>query len=359
MLYVDVKYANIVGAQLRNYKRKQEYLWNFSCPVCGDSKTNRSKARGYIYRAKTSLFVKCHKCGYGTNIGNFIKYVDTNLYEEYALETYKEGGAPRAAHARSDQAIPQMFQQMEAIEISDSILDSLKRIDQLPETHPAVKYIAKREIPRDKWNLLYLCNKFKKYVNSVVPNKFRDLDDDHPRLIIPYFTPHGKCFAFQGRAFGKEDPKYITIKVDDTEEKLFGQERLDYSKRVYVLEGPLDSLFIPNAIAVSGSSFNSPTIKALQSNITVVYDNEPRSPTLTKLIKTTIDQGFSVCLWPDTITEKDINEMILAGRSPEEILEIIDANTYNGVEAQLRFATWRKCNEISQTTRRHRSNAMV
>lgn len=340
MLFVDVKYANILSPRLRNYKRKNEYLWNFSCPVCGDSSKNKLKARGFIYKVKTGLFVKCHNCGYSTNLGNFIKYIDTTLYQEYVLENYKEGGAPRSAHKSTDVAIPDI---LKAPELSDAILDPIKRLDSLSTDHPAVKYVLKRKIPSKFLNLLYFAPKFKQYVNTVVPNKFKMETDEHPRLIIPYFNRHGKCFAFQGRAFGKEEPKYYTIKVDDTEEKIYGLDRINYAKRIYILEGPIDSLFIPNAIAVSGSSFSTPTIEALKTNATVVYDNEPRSKDLTKLIKKTIDQGFAVCLWPEAIEEKDVNEMVMAGKSPDQILDIIQSNTYSGAEAQLRFATWRKC----------------
>ncbi len=340
MLYVDVKYANMIGPRLRNYKHKGDYLWNFSCPVCGDSKTNLTKARGFIYKVKTGLFVKCHNCGYSTNIGNLIKYLDPVMYQEYVLENYKEGGAPRSHHKDTKVAIPSIIK---APELTDSILDPIKRLDTMPIDHPAVKYVLNRDIPSKYFHLLYYAPKFRAYVNSIIPRKFSDEMAEHPRLIIPYFNRHGKCFAFQGRAFGKEDPKYYTIKVDDTEEKIFGLERVNYARRIYITEGPLDSLFIPNAIAVSGSSFNTPTVEALKTNCTVVYDNEPRSKDLTKLIKKTIDAGFSVCLWPETVEEKDINEMVSNGKTPEEILSVIDANTYSGVEAQLKFATWRKC----------------
>jgi transcription elongation factor Elf1 len=339
-LFVDVKYADMLGPRLRNYKRKGDFLWNFSCPVCGDSKTNKSKARGYIYKVKTGLFVKCHKCGYSTNLGNLVKYLDPVMYQEYVLENYKESGAPRSHHKDTSIAIPAIIK---TPELTVSILDPIKRLDSLPLDHPAVKYVLKRKIPSRFLSLLYYAPRFKAYVNWVVPGKFRDLQDEHPRLIIPYFNRHGKCFAFQGRAFGKEDPKYYTIKVDDTEEKVFGLDRVNFAKRIFITEGPLDSLFIPNAIAVSGSSFTTPTIESLKTNCTVIYDNEPRSKELTNLIKKTIDAGFSVCMWPEVIVEKDINEMILAGRTSEEILEIIKQNTYTGVEAQLRFASWRKC----------------
>jgi len=340
MLFIDVKYANILGPRLRNFKKKGEYLWNYSCPVCGDSTKNKLKARGYIYKIKTGLSVKCHNCSYSTNLGNLIKYVDPVLYEEYVLENYKEGGLPRSHHKDVSVAVPSIIKTQE---LSDSTLDAIKRLDTLRPDHPAIKYCLSRKISTKYFSLLYFAPRFKQYVNELIPNKFKNLEDEHPRLIIPYFNSHGKCFAFQGRAFGKEDPKYYTIKLDENEEKIFGLERVNYSKRIYIVEGPIDSLFIPNAVAVSGSSFNTHTVEALKTNATVVYDNEPRSKELTKLINKTISQGFSVCLWPDTVEEKDINEMVLAGRSPEEILDIIDRNTYSGIEAQLKFTEWRKC----------------
>ena len=339
-LWVDAKYANQLGSRLRNFKHRGGHLWNASCAVCGDSKTNLRKARMFIYKSKTALFVKCHNCGYSTNLGNFIKHVDPVMYEEYVLENYKESGAPRSPHKSAEVAIPKIISRSE-IGV-DSILDPVKRLDTLRPTHPALEYIRKRKIPTRFYSLLYFAPRFKQFVNTVVPGKFKNLEDDHPRLIIPYFNSHGKCFAFQGRAFGKEEPKYYTIKVDDTEEKIFGLDRINYSKRVYVTEGPLDSLFIPNAIAVSGSSFISPTIEALKTNATIVFDREPGSQELTKLIKRTIDVGFSVCLLPNTMPGKDINEYILSGMAPEQILDAIDAHTYTGIRASLEFARWKR-----------------
>ena len=340
MLFVDGKYAKMLAPKLRNFKQKDDYSWNFSCPVCGDSKKNLSKARGYLFKHKTGLVYKCHNCGYTGSLGKLIKYLDEGLYKEYCLENYKESGAPRTAHKSVADAIPAVIN---PIDFTDEILSPLKRIDKLSLTHPAVKYCINRKIPSKHWHLLYFCTRFKHYVNSLIPNKFEKIDNDHPRLIIPYFTSHGKCFAFQGRAFGPEEPKYFTIKLDESEEKIFGMERLNYARRVYITEGPIDSLFIPNAVAVAGSSFNIPTVKALMTNATIVYDNEPRSPELTKLIEKSIESGYNICLWPDTVEEKDINDMIKAGRTPEDILEIINANTYSGAEARLAFALWRKC----------------
>lgn len=338
MLYIDAKYAQILGSRLRNFKQKSDYLWNFSCPVCGDSSKNKLKARGYIYRAKTDLFVKCHNCGYGTNIGNLIKHVDATLYDQYVLERYKAGAVKYNSHKDIK---PIVQEEKELLE--DDILKSLTRLDKLPTDHPAVKYIIDRKIPMNKWNLLYFAPKFKKFVNGVTPKFQEPIVDDTPRMIIPYFTTAGKCFAFQGRAYGKEEPKYYTIKVDETQEKIYGLERIDYGKRVYVVEGPIDSLFLPNALAVSGASFDTPTIRSLLTNATIVMDNEPRNKEIVKQLEKYIEAGFSVCMFPDTVQQKDINEMIIhSGLNVDEIIELINTNTYRGIDAKLRFINWRK-----------------
>ena len=338
MLHIDTKYASLLGSRLRNFAKKNDYLWNYSCPICGDSKTNSRKARGYIYKFKQDLLVKCHKCGYSTNLGNLIKYVDSNMYDQYVVERYKDGATRYNDHKEIEAVLPET----QPIVLEDKILEGLKRIDKLPDTHPAKQYVINRQIPRDKWDLLYFCPKFKKWTNERA-FKFTNEEDDHPRLIIPYFNSHGKVIAYQGRAFGKEEPKYYTIKINEDEEKIYGLERIDFARRIYVVEGPIDSLFLPNAIAVSGSSFDTPTIRQLLTNATIVMDNEPRSKEITKQLAKYIDKGYNVVMYPDTVKEKDINEMILSGRTPAQILDLINRNTFAGMEAKLKYSEWRKC----------------
>jgi transcription elongation factor Elf1 len=337
MLYIDAKYANILGSRLRNFKQKNDYVWNYSCPVCGDSSKNKLKARGYIYRKKSDLFVKCHNCQYGSNIGNLIKHVDPVLYNEYVLERYKSGATRYNDHKDVAEILPKETELLE-----DDILSGLKRLDRMDESHPAVKYVIDRKIPKDKWYLLYFAPKFKAFTNTVNPKFQEPIEGDHPRMIIPYFTAAGKCFAFAARAYGNEEPKYYTIKVDETQEKIYGMDRLDFSRRIYVVEGPIDSLCIPNAIAVSGASFDTPTIRQLLTNATIVMDNEPRNKDIVKQLAKYIDLGYNVFLYPDNVKEKDLNEMILSGTTPNEILEMINTNTFTGIEAKLKFSTWRK-----------------
>ena len=95
---------------------------------------------------------------------------------------------------------------------------------------------------------------------------------DHPRVVLPFFDVNMKMFAFQGRAFGKEEPRYITIKLQENKRRIFGLEKLDISNKVYVVEGPIDSLFLPNCIAVAGAD-----MKLELKNAVYIFDNEPRN----------------------------------------------------------------------------------
>jgi len=341
MLYIDTKYASILGTQLRNFRQVKPYTWNFSCPVCGDSSTNKSKARGYILNFKGGLTYKCHNCGLSCNFGNLLKRVDSRLYDEYVLERYKENASKYTDHKDVGSLLPK--ETAKVVEWEDEVLSSLKRLDKLSLDHPAVKYLTKRQIPQKYWNKLYFAPKFKTFVNSIQPKFQEPIVGEHPRMIIPYFNSHGKCFAFGARAYGDEEPKYFTIKVGEEVEKIYGLDRVDYSRRVYVVEGPIDSLFIPNAIAVSGASFDTPTIRQLLTNATIVMDNEPRNKDIVKQMSKYIDKGYSVVMYPDTVHEKDINDMVLAGRTPQEVLDLINTNTFSGMEAKLRFSEWKKC----------------
>ena len=90
-MYVDIKYLNLISHRLQRFKKKGDYLWNFRCPYCGDSKKSQSKARGFVFRKKNDLFFKCHNCSMGTNLSNLIKTVDSKIHDDYILERYKEG----------------------------------------------------------------------------------------------------------------------------------------------------------------------------------------------------------------------------------------------------------------------------
>ncbi len=330
MSYIDTKYLNIISPYLQQFKKKGDNLWNFRCPYCGDSQKSRTKARGFVFRKKNDLFYKCHNCGVGASLGNLIKTVDSKTYKDYIFERYKKGVETHSSPQPEFKFNAPVFRKK-------GILEGLQSIKNLPDDHPAKQIVEKRKLPLESLSDLYLCESFFKFTNSIIPKKFPSLDGDHPRLIIPFRDEGGEVFAYQGRAFGRENPKYITIKIDEERDKIFGLDKLDKDKPIFVVEGPLDSLFLDNCIAVAGADFSS-----VKGDLTVIYDNEPRNKEINKQIEKTIDQGKSVCLWPDQMKEKDINDMIIAGYSKQELQEIITDNTFSGASAKLRFAEWRR-----------------
>ena len=328
--YIDVKYVNLISPYLQQFKKKGDFLWNFRCPYCGDSQKSRTKARGFVFRKKNDLFYKCHNCGVGATLGNLIKEIDSKTYDDYILERYRKGVKTNNPEPEFSFDVPKFSKK--------GVLKGLRSIADLDMGHPARTIISDRQIPQKHWKDLYLCESFYKFTNSLITNKFSSLDKDHPRLLIPFRDKEGEIFAYQGRAFGKEQPKYLTIKLQE-KDKIFGLDRVDKKEPIYVVEGPLDSLFLDNCIAVAGAEMPS-----LDCDFTVIFDNEPRNKELLKQIEKTINQGHKICLWPESMEHKDINDMILGGYTKEEIQTIIKQNTYQNVSAKMRFATWRKTN---------------
>jgi len=339
-VYIDIKYVNLISSQLQKFKKKNDFLWNFRCPYCGDSQKSRTKARGFIYRKKNDLFYKCHNCGQGTTLGKLIRYLDSKTYDDYIIERYRKGVKTNNPEPEFKFDAPVFHQK--------GIFKNLKSISDLPAEHPARKIIEKRKIPSESLSDLYLCESFYKFTNTLIPNKFPSLVGDHPRLLIPFRDETKEIFAYQGRAFGEEQPKYITIKLDQDKDKIFGLDRVDKNKHIYVVEGPLDSLFIDNCIAAAGTDFNKPLMiqgkLILNEKLTIIFDNEPRNGEIVKLIERIITQGRKVVLWPKSIKHKDINDMILAGYLKSQVQEIINDNTFSGAAAQLKFTEWRKIN---------------
>jgi hypothetical protein len=137
--------------------------------------------------------------------------------------------------------------------------------------------------------------------------------------------------------------KYITIKLSDDNLKVFGLNTIDKNKKVYVVEGPIDSLFLENAIAMMDASLYNAISSVGNLDYTFIYDNEPRNRDVVKHMEKTISLGKDICIWPAFLNDyKDINEMILRGQSQASVQSIIDSNTHKGLKARLEFSNWRK-----------------
>jgi transcription elongation factor Elf1 len=321
---------------VEKFKKVRDNLWNFRCPICGDSRKHKNKARGFVYRKKASFFYKCHNCGVGLTFNNFLKHIDHGLYTEYRVEKYKEGETQ--GNTPIPDKSPFKFEAPKFDKSMNKHLDNLSKFSDLKEDHPALSYVKNRKIPKEHWDKLYLADKFYEWSNSIFPEKFKSINIDYPRLVIPFFDKSGEIFAYQGRAFGKEEPRYITLKIVSEKEKIYGLERINYDSHVYVVEGPLDSLFIDNCIAVAGADLN--LLELSPNSTTVIYDNEPRNKHTVERMFKSVDRNYHVVVWPQDLKQKDINDMYLSGI--EDVKSFIDVHTYQGLEAYLKINQWKK-----------------
>ena len=328
--YIDLKFINDISSRLTLFKKKGDYLFNFRCPHCGDSKKNKTKARGFLYRVKNDMFFKCHNCGTGQSLANFIKFIDPKLYEEYLLERYKRS-APSTPKPTFTDFKPKFEE--------TNILEKYKKISELDNKHPAKKYLQGRKIPVIHYDKFYLVDKFYELVKKVKSDIV--IKNDHPRLVIPFYDTTGKLFAFQGRAFGKEQPKYVTIKLDENKRKIFGLERVNMADNIKIVEGPIDSLFLNNCLAMGGADMYFDRVPPEQ--VTYIFDNEPRNNEIVKRMYDVIEKDYNLVVWPDDMRHKDINDMIVAGMSKAEVQTIISKNTFAKLEALTKLSYYKKC----------------
>jgi hypothetical protein len=335
--YVDVKFASMISTRVRNYKKQGNNTWNFSCPYCNDSVKHKTKARGYIYAKKGTLLYRCHNCNVGTTFAKLLEHLDHNLYSEYVLEKYKSN----CHHNHTPVFVfPDSTPKFSEPKIA-SPLDELYKISDLNENHPALLYVKNRKIPQEHWNLLYFCPKYKQWVKNHYKADM-STNDDIPRLVIPHFNVKGILIGWTGRVFGNEMLRYHNVKLGE-EQLLYGLERVDIDKTIYVTEGQLDSLFIDNCIAASGvSAFDSEFMQEYKERIVLIVDNEPRNIAIVKSVSKYINLGYNICLMPETILEKDINELAQTGNTKNEIEKLIADNTESGIAATLLLTQWRK-----------------
>ena len=321
---VDSKYIGLVSSRLTKFKRVKPNLYNFRCPICGDSQKHKNKARGYFYGIKANVNFRCHNCGASMSFSNFLKQIDTTLHKQYVMEKFKDGFAGVKGGSAIEKPVELKF---EAPKFK-SKLD----LPKASENSAAKSYLEKRKLnPND----FYYTDKFKAWSNSH-KQTFDDVSYDEPRIIIPLFYTN-TLVGFQGRSLGPSKVKYITVMINDDAPKIYGLDNIRRDAPVFVTEGPIDSTFLRNSIAMCGA--DGDVGKWGVSTPVWVYDNEPRSKEITTRISNTIDRGESVVIFPSNIHEKDINDMVLAGH---DVQSIVESNIYKGLQATLKFTTWKR-----------------
>ena len=320
---IDSKYVNLVSSRLQKFKRVKANLYNFRCPICGDSKKHKNKARGYLYQVKTNTNFKCHNCGASLSLNNFLKQIDPVLHKQYTMEKFKEG----FAGGRNFVVEEPKF------EFKKPVFKKKLDLPVASEVSIANEYLSKRGLDPSKF---YFADKFKQWVNTQ-KKTFDYINKDESRIIIPMYDESKTLIGFQGRSLGPNSVKYITVMLNEEAPKIYGLDTIKTEKPIYIVEGPFDSSLIENSVAMCGSDIDIRTFG--WSDYIWVFDNEPRNREIVQRISRTIEKGESVVIFPSNIREKDLNDMVLAGH---DVKKLVESNVYSGLEAKLKFTTWKK-----------------
>ena len=329
MSFIDVKYIALVSSHLLRFEKKKEGLYNFRCPYCGDSQKRQDKARGYLFKVKNDFVYKCHNCGVGRTFTNFLKDQNSTLHEQYVMERYKEGLTGKNTQTKDPE-----FKFTKPVFIKSEQDINLQRISELNTEHPARVYLESRKI--EDLTYFYYCPKFKEWTNQQ-KETFKDMRGDGPRIILPLYTADKKLFGFQGRSLSKTAKlRYITVILDENHPKVFGLDRVNTNETIFITEGPFDSMFLTNSIAMCGSDVN---LGNSDYKLVYIFDNETRNAQIVRRIETAIETQQRVVIWPSDILQKDINDMVLDGH---DVQKVVESNIYQGIEAKLKLNTWKK-----------------
>lgn len=332
--FIDVKYINLVAPQLQKFKWKTTTLANCRCPSCGDSSKSKNKARGYFFKKKNDFFFKCHNCGVGFNLYNFLEMMSPTLCKQYSVERYINGenGNSNYKKPSSTDLYP-----TKATEIKPY---SYVTIDSLPETHNCVQYLLSRGLDRSMWRHFRYTKDFNILGKEI--NKKYDLFKEE-RLILPILDRNSRIIGMQGRTLStRSASKYITLRVDDTP-ICYGLDKIKTNEEVILVEGPIDSLFLPNSLACLGSTnFIDFEEKFNFKDIIHVVDNEPRNKAIVSIIRQLVKANKRICIWSGENKFKDINEMVLNGI---DVYDMIKKNTHRGLSSMVEFNKWRKYND--------------
>jgi transcription elongation factor Elf1 len=325
-MYVDLKYLKFIP--LQQFTDKGDRKFNFRCPICGDSHKSSTKKRCWAFEHQNTLFIKCFNCEYSNSFQQFLKNEYPTFYGDYIREKFADQG-----HVPKKQSTVDLF-------ASEYETLSLQLISSLPSKHPAVQYLQKRKMTEEMYKDFYYSDNFSLWVNTEIEeNGINYHAESDRRIVIPFFSKYKKIFALQGRTIDNADPKYITFKMDKGCDKIYGLDRVDFSKKVYVVEGPIDSHFLDNCLATGGSlgELNNILKYTSLNNIVVVPDNDIRNKQTSRFIEDAINLGFNMVIWKKNTPFKDINEGIQQGLTKEVICSIIDKYTYSGLMALSKY----------------------
>lgn len=352
MSWVETKYINLIGHRLERFKQIGRDTWNFRCPYCGDSHKRKHRRRGYFYTEADVVWFKCHNCGITKPFGEFLRDNCPEQYKPYLFEIF---GKPAPKDRSEETDNPAAFKVDMAGRFGPKVdraafLKDFPKMSSLGLDNPGVRYLASRRIPPEFLRDLYWVADGSVF-SDILPDYADRRLPNHPAIGIPFWSKDGALMFFQLRYIGDNvgDLRYMTLEVSGGM-KVWGLDRIDWTKPVDVLEGAFDAMFVENSIAVAGADI----IEVAQyvkdqgaPGVRLIWDadfssNKDVRARLTKAV----ERGFPVVLFEKgSLSGKDINDAIKNDVSVDRVRDIVNARTFSGLDAKLALSQFRKPTE--------------
>ena len=215
---IDSKYIGLVSSRLQKFKRVKANLYNFRCPICGDSKKHKNKARGYVYAYKADMNFKCHNCGASTTFSNFLKTLDPNLHKQYVLEKFKERNTGKGSIIEEPK-----------FNFKKPVFRKKLDLPRASEVQLAKEYLERRKLDPNKF---FFASKFKQWTNTQ-KKTFDNITRDESRIVIPLYNSENNLIGFQGRSLVPNSVKYITVMINEEAPKIYGLDKVKTEKPIY------------------------------------------------------------------------------------------------------------------------------
>lgn len=333
---LDIQFLNRFGIRLSQFKKVDTDLWRCRCPLCGDSQKHKNKTRGYFGFKEGRLCFYCHNCLRSPSFGSMLKQLDPALFQEYIFAKFKTRDTKNETVSEhldvTKPTFPERLLDGHAIPFSN-----------LLATHEAKRFAASRKLPGDYQKGLYFTENCQKTCEGVTGKSEDETGRKYPsdrRIIIPFLNEKKELIGFQCRALdSNSELRYVTVKLTG-DRMVFGLDKVDWTKDVSVVEGPFDSMFLENSLAVAGSALLK--IEFDETHAHYIFDNQPRSKEINSLMQQCIDQGKCLCVWPKSFRYKDINEAVEKGMTPQEVQGLINNHLYQGLLAKVKYSQWKK-----------------
>lgn len=333
-MWLDIKYSNMIGSRLNRFRivRNNPYVANYNCPLCDDIHEKR-RARGYLLEKKGKIISYCHNCGASMLLQNFLEIIDYFIYSEYKIEKLKNRWQNKKVTNNEIFNESTTFPKKQLdLGVKLSLNDSM-----------SLEYVKNRKIPKLFYESMYHCdniNIISKKIDKYSETNFYNA----PVLVIPFYDKNKSYSYLSCRSLIPDSPfRYIVLEVDNYLPKIWGIEYIDWKQPIYIFEGPIDAMCVPNSLALAGVSSDKSVEYILnhtsKDNIVFSFDNELYNRDVLKQIRKKIEQGFSVVICDKNFKGKDINEIITKEiMTPDEIYKYLKDRTFSGLRAKVELS---------------------